>query len=299
MSVSVCRCCCFFKRKRKKNTPRHKWSSSTGLKRSKCPAQLIDLRNQKGPIQSKRGRQLKDLDRIVLWSDQIKTVCWDVQDACVFWWESFFIFLFFSLFFPPPRCVGMFCRPVVQTGNLFVGILQRIILCCFFSSPRHPAVVFFSPRFCHIFLLPLLFCGIAKEETDLPVKSCNLQPVAYYDFFVWLTKSYFHFPSVKSQFRVVCPSLVCSLILTQSPFGLSWRGTECKPEHTRNQECNCLHVQAQRASVCHLAPALFSSKEVNPGTGTRAWENRRPETPPALCSLRMISAHAAWLKHSP
>lgn len=207
--------------------------------------------------------------------------------------SPFSVFLLF--FFRPQRCVGMFCRPVVQTGNLFVGILQKII---FFFLPKTGSICIFLSSFLAYFLLPFLFCGIAKEETDLLVKPLHLQPVAYFNFFVWLTKPCFHFPSVKSQFKVVC--LLVSLLThfdAKSPFGLSWRGTECKPEHTRSQECICL--QAQRASVCHLAPALFSSKEVNPGTGTRAWENRRPETPPALCSLRMIFARAAWLKHSP
>lgn len=88
----------------------------------------------------------------------------------------FSFFLLFS-FFSPPRCVGMFCRPVVQTGNLFVGILQRIIFFCF-SSLRHLAFVFFLSSFLPYFLLLFLACGIAKEETDLPVESCHLQPVA-------------------------------------------------------------------------------------------------------------------------
>lgn len=89
MSVSVCRCCCFFKRKRKKNTPRHKWSSTTGLKRSKCPAQLIVISEiNKVPFRVKEGDN-NDLDWNVLWRDPLKMVCWDVQDAHVLWWESF------------------------------------------------------------------------------------------------------------------------------------------------------------------------------------------------------------------
>lgn len=196
---------------------------------------------------------------------------------------SFFSFSFLFLLQDVWEC---FAGQSSKRGTFLLEFCRGFLLCfCFFSSPRHPAFMFFSS----VFFILFLFCGIAKEETDLPVQSCHLLSLTH--------KIIFSFPPLSS------PSskwLVFELILTQSLFGLSWRGTECKPEHTRNQECNCLSSCTGTKSISlPFGPCTFSSKEVNPGTGTQAWENRRPESPPALCSLGMISAHAAWLKHSP
>lgn len=146
-------------------------------------------------------------------------VCWDVQDACVSWWESyfnfsflFFFFFFFSSFFlfyfsPPPGCVGMFCRPVGPTGNLIVGILQRIIF-FFFSSPRHPAFVFFSPRFWLFFVaVSLLWYCQGRDRSPCEILSPSTCCILWF-LFVLLTKSSFHFPR-QSQFKVVCLLLDC------------------------------------------------------------------------------------------
>lgn len=68
----------------------------------------------------------------------------------------------------------------------------------------------------------------------------------------------FSFPLLSSpSSNVVCPSLVCQLILTQSPFGHSWCGTECKPEHTRSQKCTCLSSGTKSISL-PFGPCTFS-----------------------------------------
>lgn len=156
-----------------------------------------DFRNQKGPIQSKRGRRLKDLDWIVLWRDPLKMVCWDVQDACVFWWESFFNF---SFFFSSSKMCGNVSQASRPNGEPFCWNFAENSL--FVFPPQHFPLLVFGI----IVLLLFLFCGVAKEETDLPVESCHPQPVLYYIISLFESqKSCFHFPSVESQFKVVSP----------------------------------------------------------------------------------------------
>lgn len=84
MSFSACRCCCFFKRKRKKNTQRHKWWSTTGHKYSEWPAQLIVISEiDEGLPRIKPGRLWKELNEMLLWTNQL-IVVWNVQEPCVF-----------------------------------------------------------------------------------------------------------------------------------------------------------------------------------------------------------------------
>lgn len=86
-------------------------------------------------------------------------------------------------------------------------------------------------------------------------------------------------------------------------------GTECNTRRAKSVTAY-RHIQAQRASVCHLASArflllllLFSFPPVlqrgQPWDWDRGLRHQTTETPRVQCSLRMISAHAAWLKRSP
>lgn len=117
-STSFCRCCCFFKRKRKKNTPRQKWSRSTSLKRSSCLAQsiVILLEISKVPFRIEEGVIWEILIELfsVFWTS-LKTVCWDVQDACVFLWDFFFLLSFFFFFALHPSV--KLCRVVLQVSR--------------------------------------------------------------------------------------------------------------------------------------------------------------------------------------
>lgn len=73
---------------------------------SECPAPLIVISKiNKVPFRTKRGRRARDLDWIVFWRDQLKMVLRCAR-CFVFWWESF-VFLSFSCFFPPLRCLEM------------------------------------------------------------------------------------------------------------------------------------------------------------------------------------------------
>lgn len=147
-STSFCRCCCFFKRKRKKNTPRQKWSRSTSLKRSSCLAQSIGILFEisKVPFRIEEGVIWEILIELfsVFWTS-LKTVCWDVQDACVFLWDFFFVVVFFLLLRPPPLCQavpGCVAGQSAKWGkNLSDGTLQRIIF--FPSSPKTPNISIF------------------------------------------------------------------------------------------------------------------------------------------------------------
>lgn len=69
---------------------------------------------------------------------------------------------------------------------------------CFFI-PKTPSICVFLSLFLPSFLL-LFFCGIVKEDTDLPVESCHIQPAMI---------SVFISPSVKSRLETVRPALVC------------------------------------------------------------------------------------------
>ncbi|KAI9532079.1 hypothetical protein NQZ68_034967 [Dissostichus eleginoides] len=53
--------------------------------------------------------------------------------------------------------------------------------------------------------------------------------------------------------------------------------------NTQGAKSVTAYLQAERASVSHLAPALFSSKEVNLGTGTRGLRGQKPRD--ASCTV--------------
>lgn len=188
----------------------------------------------------------------------------------VFWWESFLIL-------PPSplsRCSGMFRRSVSQTGNIFDGILQRILFFVFLSKHLYFSLLGFDTFFCSC------FCSVVfeKEEADLPVDSRWFSLDSQNHSFIsplWSPGST----------RFASPSVVCLLILTWSPFGRSWGGTECKREHTRSQECNCLHSRTGTKSISLPFWPLhfFPPKRSNP----RRWDLglREQETRDASCTV--------------
>lgn len=171
--------------------------------------------------------------------------------------SPFFIFSCFFSCFSPPRCAEMFCRPVVRAGNLFVGILRRIIFLFFLPKTQH--LYFFSSGFWHIFCSCFSSFELQKgrdrsSRGSSPPAACLHTMISLFDS----QNHVFVSPSVKPRFKAVCPSLVCELILTQSPFGLSWRGTECKPEHTRSPECHCPSPGTKSISL-PFGPCTFFS----------------------------------------
>lgn len=142
-----------------------------------------DFRNQYGPIQNNRGRQLKDLDWTVLWRDQLEMVCWDVQDACVFWWESFSVFSLF-LFFSSSKMCGNVLQASRPSGEPFCWNFAEVFCCVF---------VFFPPQDTQHLCFSLLFFLSCFSSVVLQRKRLIfLSNLA--TFLVWLTKSYFHFP---------------------------------------------------------------------------------------------------------
>lgn len=87
-------------------------------------------------------------------------------------------------------------------------------------------------------------------------------------------------------------------------------GTECNTRRAKSVTAYHL-IQAQRASVCHLASARYifccCCRFLFPPVLQRGqlwhWDrglrHQKTEMPRVQCSLWMISAHAAWLKRSP
>lgn len=145
----------------------------------------------------------------------------------------------------------MFCRSIGQTGKLFVGILQRIILFCF-------VFCFFLPQDAQHTYFSLIF-GIFVSSFSSVVMQRKRQ------IFLWILAAFDMSRTMISarltksfplhQVPVYLTRFVSSLThFDAKPF--SWRGTECKREHRRSVTAY-IHIQAQRASVCHLAPALF------------------------------------------
>lgn len=206
----------------------------------------------------------------------------DMYNTLVFRWESFFVF---AVLLPSSNM----CGNVLQAS-----LPNREHVCRTFAEDNPDAQHFFLFVF---LLVSLLFCG-GRDGS-----SCGIMPSSLCSkWFLCLTHTFlFYFPFLKSRSSVVCPPLVCSPILTHSSFGHSWHGTECKPEHTRSQECKSLHslTGMESSRLPFGSCTFFPPKRSTCGTGSQAWENRRPEMPPALCSLRMRSAHSAWLNHPP
>lgn len=133
MSVSLCRCCCFFKRKRKKNTPRHKWSSTPAL--SVRPHWLWFPKSIRSPSEQKEADEREIWTGLFSGGTSLKW-CWDVQDALCFD-GSLLFFLSFSCFFPPLRCLEMMlqaspnekpCCWNFAADNLFLFFLSKALV---------------------------------------------------------------------------------------------------------------------------------------------------------------------------
>lgn len=202
--------------------------------------------------------------------------CWDVQDTCVFRWESFFMFSFFfhngwEQVSPPNR-------------ELFVGILPRII-------PNNTQRFFFS-LFCDIFFAPVsLLWGRKGRDRS----SCGFLPPGCVRRFLLFDSRSHVFISPPSD--PIWKQLACLLVLTQCSFSHAWLGTECKPELKGSQQCTCLYSLTGTESISLHFFLLQRGQLWH--WDTDHWEYRRPEMPPALYSLRKLSAHAAWWNHSP
>lgn len=120
-----------------------------------------------------------------------------------------------SFIYFPPTFVGLFCRPLVQTGNLFFFFRRNY----YYFLPR-------TQLFYFLFYFWMIFAPVSLPWycKGRDRSSRGVLPPSAYHFFACPTQSCLNFPSVKSQFKVVCSSLVCQLILTRCPFGsfLTW-----------------------------------------------------------------------------
>lgn len=182
---------------------------------------------------------------------------------------------FFFLSFVPPS--SKICGTVLQAsrpnGEPFVGIVQRITFFLFFPIPRCPAFMFSSPVFGTFFATVSLlwYCKGRPRSSLWSLATFNLSHTMI--FIVWLSESCFHFPSVKSQFKWFAP--LVRLLTHWDTLVLPGVGLNVNL-NTRgaNSVTASLHVQAHKEHQSAIrAPALFSlQKEVEPGTGTGAWE---------------------------
>lgn len=153
------------------------------------------------------------------------------------------MFLFVFLFFSSSKTCGNILQASRPNGETIRWNFAEDNLVCF-SSPRCPAFVFVSPHFWQLFLL-FLYCGIAKEETDLPVEFCHPRPVALLWFLCLIHRIIFLFPLCQVPVQSGLP--IVSLLThfdTKPLLVVSWRGAECKPEHMRSQEGNREHQSA-------------------------------------------------------
>lgn len=118
-STSFCRCCCFFKRKRKKNTPRQKWSRSTSLKRSSCLAQSIVILFEisKVPFRIEEGVIWEILIELfsVFWTSFKNGLLRCTRCLCLLV-GFFFLLLSFFFFFALHPSVKL-CRVVLQVSQ--------------------------------------------------------------------------------------------------------------------------------------------------------------------------------------
>lgn len=123
-------------------------------------------------------------------------------------------------------------------GSLLLFIFLLHLLECFAGHSSKRGTFFFFCRRNYYYFLPrtqlfyfLFYFWMIFAPVSLPWyckgrdrSSRGVLPPSAYHFFACPTQSCLNFPSVKSQFKVVCSSLVCQLILTRCPFWsfLTW-----------------------------------------------------------------------------
>lgn len=283
MSVSLCRCCCFFKRKRKKNTPRHKWSSTTG---SECPAPLIVISKiNKVPFRTNRGRQARDLDWIAFWRDQFKMVLRCTR--CFVFLMGVFCFFKLFLFFPPLRCLEMMLQASPNEKP-----------CCW-NFAADNLFLFFLSKALVIWISLALFWGKLFLCFSRGGDGC----CCFFCFFLGILPTSTLFLPSSHLFRVpvtaVPPCVFVNLFGFFPDMGLNVNLNAGQAESVTAYP----HVQAQRASVCHFPPpppCTFCFFVLQRGP-PRHWGPREQETRDTSCTVfsEENSAHAAWLKNSP
>lgn len=205
--------------------------------------------------------------------------------------------LLFFLFFFLLHLLECFAGQSSKRGTFFFFFAEEIII--FSPIQKETQLFYFLFNFWMIFApvsLPWYCKGRDRSSRGLlPPSACCILS------FLCLSHK------IMSSFSICQVPVQSGLLLISLPthfwldalFGHSWRGTECKPEHTRSQECNCLSSGRKSTSQPFGPCTFFPPKRSTLALGPGAWEDRSPETPPALWSLRRTSAHLAWLKHSP
>lgn len=176
-STSFCRCCCFFKRKRKKNTPRQKWSRSTSLKRSSCLAQSIVILFEisKVPFRIEEGVIWEILIELfsVFWTSFKNGLLRCTRCLCLLVGFFFCCCLFSSSSSPSTplsSCAGLCCRSVSQMGKkpFWWNFAEDNLFSFLPQDSQHQYFFFFSPE---------------EEEMAPPVETCFTTIPA------WLIKS--------------------------------------------------------------------------------------------------------------
>lgn len=176
-STSFCRCCCFFKRKRKKNTPRQKWSRSTSLKRSSCLAQSIVILFEisKVPFRIEEGVIWEILIELfsVFWTSFKNGLLRCTRCLCLLVGFFFCCCLFSSSSSPSTplsSCAGLCCRSVSQMGKkpFWWNFAEDNLFSFLPQDSQHQYFFFFS---------------LEEEEMAPPVETCFTTIPA------WLIKS--------------------------------------------------------------------------------------------------------------
>lgn len=186
--------------------------------------------------------------------------------------SSFFLFLFLFVFSSSKICGNVFAGQSSKMGNFCWKCAEDNLgswFCfVFFLQDRQISIslLIFSRFFC----APVSLLWHCKGGILPPSTCCIL----WYFFLFGSLNHFFHVSSVKSQFKVVCPSPPVRLLIhfhTKPPFAFSWRGTECKPEHTRSQESNCLLSRSGTKSIslpfglCTFCPPKRWTLALGPG----------------------------------
>lgn len=123
---------------------------------------------------------------------------------------------FFSLFFPPPRFVGMFCRPVVQMGNFCWNCAEDnlgfLFLSFFFSKDTQISIV--SLHFWHIFCS--CFSPVVLQRWNLATFNLSHTMISLFG-----SQNHVSMPLSNPSSKWFAPGLFANSFFTQSPFAFS------------------------------------------------------------------------------
>lgn len=234
---------------------------------------------------------------------------------CVFWWESYYIFVF-CLHDPWEYFAGQ----LAWLGSSVLGFSSER---WGFSLKRHlgsSCTSFCCPPFCHLVCSHFSSVELQRKRQIWSLAPPNLQPHLFHTMgYLALSRTHRHTHIHKILLSVIlCRSLwsmVCLLFILPTNFGTkpychSYRGTECKSELVRNQKCNCLYplkrtehgeriavkMTTKRTSIdLWLGPCTFSHEDMALG----AWSKGMGLLCKCVVCFPMDSVQAACFKALP